>query len=215
MTRALRMASGLRCATVLLCCDLVACDRTPAASPGPDAPASTVGVPAVSATSTATPVTSAPVSAPRAPQAAGTAQSRDGKLTLAAQPIYAIHTHGGDEAKIGRFTLSARNTSARERRIELTKLEYRTGHSCDEPPTKVSARPKPQLLVPDEDHDPRPPSTSGVVPPKSELKFSAQFDSVGAYYTHCDRFALVAWFVLDASETVQLEVALHVEREEP
>jgi hypothetical protein len=198
---------------LLLSCSLVACDRTPAASPAPDAPASTVRVPLPTTAPDPPPAPSAPP--PPAPQQAGIARSQDGTLTLASQPIRAIHTHGGDEAKIGRFTLSARNTSARERRIELSKLEYRTGHSCDEPPTTVSARPKPQLLVPEADDDPRPPSTSGVVPPKSELRFSAQFDSVGAYYTHCDKFALVAWFVLDGKETVQLEVALHVEREDP
>lgn len=202
----------MRALAVVLACSLPACDRTPAASPSPDAPTATVSVGAASAAPRPTPRPSA--SAENA-WPGSSAASRDGTLRLRAQAVSAFHTHGGEEAQVGRFLLSVTNTGSRERRLTLSKLVYLTGHSCDEPPSTVRAHPKPELLVRDDDHDLRPPSTTGVVPPKSEVVFSAQFESVGAYYTHCDRFGLVASFVIDEQEAVLVGVEIRVQREDP
>ena len=101
--------------------------------------------------------------------------SADGTLKLTATPVHAIHTHGGEEAKIGSFKFSVKNTAARERKLTLTKLEYRKGHSCSEPPTKVSARPNPQALIRDDDEDPRPLSTNATIPAKGEVKPKTRF----------------------------------------
>ncbi len=187
------------------------CDRTPASAPNEDGSKPSVAVPP--AAPTPAPSSSPPVASATAPSSLGV--SADGTLKLTAAPVHATHTHGGEEARIGHFRLIVKNTAARQRKLTLTRLEYRTGHSCSEPPTKVSARPKPQALIRDDDEDPRPLSTSATIPAKSEVKLKADFDSVGAYYTHCDQFGLFAVFSVDDKETLQLKVEIHVEREDP
>ncbi|MBX3125617.1 MAG: hypothetical protein KF718_02835 [Polyangiaceae bacterium] len=202
----------MRALAVVLVCSLPACDRTPAASPSPDAPTATVSVGAASAAPRPTP---RPSASTEKAWPGSSAASRDGTLRLRAQPVSAFHTHGGQEAQVGRFLLSVTNTGSRERRLTLTTLVYLTGKSCDEPPTTIRARPKPELLVRDDDHDLRPPSTTAAVPPRSEVVFSAQFESVGAYYTRCDTFGLVASFLIDDGDAVRVGVEIRVQREDP
>ncbi|MEZ4227271.1 MAG: hypothetical protein R3B13_40415 [Polyangiaceae bacterium] len=194
----------------------LACDRARPAAPSSDGPAPSVAPTLSVAPPAATPPSPAPTasSLPAPAEPATRVTSRDGQLELISTPVQAIHTHGGDAAKLGRFRLSAVNRGGRSRRLKFEGVTYLTGHSCQEAPKHVSARPKPQLLVNDGDEDPRAGGLE-VTLVAGEQVLSAQFDSVEAYYTHCDQFAFVGRFSVDGRESMDLLVKIEVTREEP
>ncbi len=198
------------------------CERTPASDPAREmapeparAPVAPVIAPPLksAAAPSAAPVVA--VAAPAPASASTTEKSADGELTIAGQDGFAIHTHGGDAARLGRVTVTVKNDSARVRRLTVKQVEFLTGHDCKAPPTKVTSRPKLERVVDEGDHDERPASLKFALPPKSETKLRVSFASVEAYTTHCDRFAFRVSFDVDGSETLAPVAEVRVEREEP
>lgn len=203
----------------LMMLTLVACERTPASDPAREAavtPATVVAPAAATAPSAAPAATPAStVTATGWISASTRAVTRDGELSISGNDGHAIHTHGGDAAPLGRATFTVKNDSARVRTVTAKQVEFLTGHDCKQPPTKVRSRPKLERVVPESDHDERPPSLSFAVPAKSEVKLRVSFESVQAYTTHCDRFAFRVSFDVDGKETVAAVAEIKVEREEP
>ncbi len=189
------------------------CERAGMGTPPPAAAPPTISVPP--ATTTAVDRGDGSEAVRPTPAVPGTVVSRDGTLSLEARPIHAIHSHRGPPAQVGRFLVTVRNSGREPRRVTFRAVALLTGQSCDEPASAVRSRPKPELLVRDDDHDLRPPSTTGSVAAGTSVTFSAQFESVNVTYTHCDSFALLAEFSIDDAETLQLRAALRVTREDP
>ncbi len=140
--------------------------------------------------------------------------TRDRKLFIAGQDRSARHAHGGAPARIGSVSFAVTNDSDEVRRITAKRVEFLRDKDCEAPPTTVASRPKLGDLVFEDDEDPRAPTLSLDIPPKTSREVRVGFESVEAYYVWCDRFAIRVQFTVKG-ESLAPVAELAVMRMEP
>jgi hypothetical protein len=116
------------------------------------------------------------------------ATSASGELTIEALVNQARHLHGGPPANLGHARVRVTHTGAEPVPLALSRVEYLTGRSCEEPPSEVHAELRPSGLFAGELG-----MTESVevlpLPPGAALELHVGFTRVEAYYNFCERFA--------------------------
>ena len=117
-------------------------------------------------------------------------------LTIQGEDGSALHTHGGDPARLANALFKVTIGERGPVKITVTEVAYVTSHNCDVAPAKIRSKPmfggiwvagaKPEKS-----------SREITLQPKSEQVVSVEFTAVEAYYTHCDRFAFRVSFAVD------------------
>ncbi len=121
----------------------------------------------------------------------------------------AHHVHGGAEASVGHARFTAKCSAPTVLTVE--KVGFLTGHSCEVPPTKVSAEPKFGGILVDGMTES---ALLVTVPTPGPAQMTVSFTPVNAYYTWCDRFAFRVRFNA-GEERLTVVSELNVMREEP
>jgi hypothetical protein len=132
-----------------------------------------------------------------------------GSLTIEGQTGWAIHTHGGEAARLRTARFSVRNRGKKAATVSVERVSFLTGHTCDEAPAERRSEPTFVGLRSGEKSS----TPALAVPPRSKVAFTVEFSPVEAYYSWCDRFAFEVAFRI-GDEQVVVVAETEVQRED-
>ena len=145
------------------------------------------------------------------PTANTEATSSSGHVHVVGIDDYAGHMHGGPAAWVGGATFEFTVAEGSEVEMTVTRIEFLTGRSCENPPSEVSSEPSFGGLWADQLGMTE--SALALTLPSGLTEVSVGFAAVEAYYVYCDRFAFRVTFDVDGEELVAVSETLVTRRE--
>lgn len=121
---------------------------------------------------------------------------------------WAAHGHGGPPAKIDRANFTIENHLDAPTRIEVSRVEFVTGHDCKDFPDEVRSTPAAKGIALGD----AAPQLAIELAAGAEVDAEVQIVPVEATYSHCDRYALRVYFLVDGTPRISV-AETQVERE--
>ncbi len=123
-----------------------------------------------------------------------------GSVAVIGVPGYAIHTHGGDAAAIGRGAFHVYNRGSTAAHVTLRSAVWLHDSQCNVPGDPLAL--PTATLAP------------AVVPARGDVEIAVEFPAQHAYQSWCDRFGVAVELDVDG-KTVRTATEIHVSRVDP
>ncbi len=132
------------------------------------------------------------------------------KVWVLAHQGSASHEHGGSAASVGEITVAVDNRGRKPAKITVSRVDWMTSTSCDDPLERVASPAFEGLEL-----DDKPVATGpAVIRPRRRSYLGIRFAPQHAYQAWCDRFA--ARVALDVDGTaIEVTAPIRVTRYEP
>jgi hypothetical protein len=123
-----------------------------------------------------------------------------GALAVIGVPGYAIHTHGGDAAAIGRGSFHLYNRGTTAAHVTLRSAAWLHDSQCNVPGDPVALQTA--TLAP------------AIAPARGDIEIAVEFPAQHAYQSWCDRFGVAVELDVDG-KTLRTATEIHVSRVDP